>query len=78
MYEAFIKSYFWWCVELLQDIADGLGVTYEELNVWVFVVIHPLITVGLLFWVIRLRRRLRRRVKRRFRVRNWLRWLRRR
>ena len=54
MYEAYIKSYFWWCVELLQDTADWMGITYEELNVWVFVVIHPLITVVLLVWVIRL------------------------
>ena len=35
-----------------------MGISYEELNVWVFVVIHPLITVALLIWVIRLRRRL--------------------
>ena len=58
MYEEFVKLYFWWCVRLLQEISKWMGISYEELNVWVFVIIHPLITVILIVWVFRLRRRI--------------------
>ena len=36
-----IDSVFDWCVLLLFDIADRLGLTYEEVNVWLFVIIGP-------------------------------------
>ena len=58
MYQAAINAYFSWCVQLLYDMSAWIGITYEELNVWVFVVIHPLITVCLVYWVFTLRRRL--------------------
>ena len=59
MYSAAINDYFAWCVQLLYDISGLMNISYEELNVWVFVVIHPLITLALAFWVARLRRQLR-------------------
>ena len=31
-----------WCVYALFDLADLLGITYEEINVWLFVVALPL------------------------------------
>ena len=31
-----------WCVRLLYIIADIFGVTYEEINIWLFVIIGPL------------------------------------
>ena len=31
-----------WCVKLLYLIADILGFTYEEINIWLFVIISPL------------------------------------
>lgn len=31
-----------WCVRLLYEIAGWLGITYEEINVWLFVVIVPI------------------------------------
>lgn len=37
------------CVQLLIDSADFCGVTYKEMNVIVFVFIHPLLTVALFF-----------------------------
>ena len=43
------------CVILLIDTARFLGITYEEINVWFFVVIWPLVSLILFAEVIRLR-----------------------
>ena len=43
------------CVILLIDTAKYLGITYEEINVWLFVVIWPLVSLVLFAEVIRLR-----------------------
>ena len=43
------------CVKLLIDSAQFLGITYEEINVWLFVVIWPLLSLVLFAEVIRLR-----------------------
>lgn len=32
-----------WCVRLLYEIASWLGITYEEINVWLFVVFMPVV-----------------------------------
>ncbi|MEE2698156.1 MAG: hypothetical protein VX923_00495 [Pseudomonadota bacterium] len=56
MYDELIKGYYWWCVQMLVDISKWMGITYEELNVWVFVIIHPLITIILILWVFRLKK----------------------
>ena len=37
-----------------------MDITYESLNIWVFVVVHPVITMVLVLWVIKLRARLKR------------------
>ena len=42
-------------VELLVDSARFLGISYEEINVWLFVVIWPLFSFVLFAEVIRLR-----------------------
>jgi Na+-driven multidrug efflux pump len=31
-----------WCVRLLYEVAGWIGVTYEEINVWLFVIILPI------------------------------------
>ncbi len=36
---------FWICVKIIQEMSKILGMTYEELNIWLFVIIHPLITL---------------------------------
>ena len=36
------------CVDILRWIASETGITYEEANIWIFVIIHPLLTLGLL------------------------------
>ena len=32
-----------WCVVFLIKTANQLGITYEEINVWLFVIILPLV-----------------------------------
>ena len=40
-----IDTIFMLCVYLLQWLAKRLGMTYNELNVWTFCVIWPIITL---------------------------------
>ena len=40
-----IENTFNWCVNILLNAADTIGVTYEALNVWVFVIIVPVVLV---------------------------------
>ena len=47
------------CVRFLYDISGLLGITYEEINVWLFVVIWPIVSLLLFAEVIRLRLKLR-------------------
>lgn len=47
-----IDYIFWTGVELLKLIASHTGTTYQEVNVWLFVVAHPLLTLAfLLLWL---------------------------
>ena len=44
-----------WCVRLLYSVAHMIGITYEEINVWLFVIILPLIllaSLSLNIWLI--------------------------
>ena len=43
--EAFFDKVFHICVDILFWIADHTGWTYEEANIWLFVIIHPIITL---------------------------------
>ena len=40
------------CVDLLENLAPLAGMTYKEINVWLFVIIHPTITLTLTIAVI--------------------------
>jgi lipoprotein signal peptidase len=53
-----IDTIFRYCVVLLVNVAKLLGISYEKLNIWIFIIIQPLIIVVLFVWVLRLRRRL--------------------
>lgn len=46
-----MDTIFWICVEILKVAANALGISYQALNVWLFVIIHPLITLLLYFRV---------------------------
>ena len=50
-----IDAVFNFCVHLLYDVAGILGISYEEINVWLFCVIWPLLSLVLFAKVIRLR-----------------------
>ena len=47
-----MNELFYVCVDLLKRLAAITGMTYEEVNIWVFVIIHPLITLILLIILI--------------------------
>ncbi len=46
-----------WCVNVLVYWAGVLGMTYKEINVWVFVILWPIFTI-VLIGIIVLQRRL--------------------
>jgi hypothetical protein len=43
-----MNEIFDWCVKLLVLWAGWLGITYKEINVWIFVVIWPILTIILI------------------------------
>ncbi len=43
-----IDAIFDLCVLLLVYLAELLGITYEAINVWIFVIIWPIITLALI------------------------------
>ena len=53
-----IDTIFNFCVRLLYDVANILGISYEEINVWLFCVIWPIASLILFAEVIRLRLKL--------------------
>lgn len=50
-YDEFMNKIFWMCVDALNAWASLMGWTYEELNIWIFIVAHPLLTLFLFFMV---------------------------
>jgi hypothetical protein len=47
-----MDTIFDWCVRLLVFLAAQLGITYKEINVWIFVIVWPIITLVLIILVI--------------------------
>jgi hypothetical protein len=48
-----MDAIFDWCVELLVYFAGVFGITYKEINVWVFVILWPILTlasIALMVW----------------------------
>jgi hypothetical protein len=43
-----INATFDYCVWILNVLADLLGITYQAINVWIFVVLWPLLTLALI------------------------------
>ena len=54
-YHQIIGDIFDYCVELLIMSAHAIGMTYEEINVWFFIVFEPLVfaLVALYAWHLR-------------------------
>ena len=53
-----VDAVFDFCVILLVRWAEIIGISYEEINIWLFVVIQPTISVLLFLEILRLRRKL--------------------
>ena len=51
MSEQFINKVFDLCVDILLYGADILGMTYNEINIWLFVIIQPLIHIIMAVWI---------------------------
>jgi len=54
-----IDTIFRMCVVLLVDLADLLSVSYEEINIWIFVIIWPALTIFGIIWIAILKFRVR-------------------
>jgi len=39
------------CVDFLNWLADLLGMTYKEINIWIFVILEPIVFI-ILLWII--------------------------
>jgi hypothetical protein len=51
--EIVMDAIFDWCVAVLVYWANLLGITYKEINVWVFVILWPVFTLlllGIILW----------------------------
>jgi len=45
-YYQIIGDIFYWCVDILNLVGEKIGMTYEEVNVWVFCVAMPVVLIG--------------------------------
>jgi len=41
------------CVAILVTLAERFGMTYQEVNVWIFVILWPVLTLILVGWILR-------------------------
>ena len=57
---SWVDALFRYCVVLLVNMAKVIGISYEEINIWIFVIIQPLLIVFLFLWVLRLRKSIKR------------------
>ena len=47
-----MNAIFDWCVQVLVYFAGVFGITYKGINVWVFVIIWPILTLALVAIII--------------------------
>lgn len=59
---------FKWCVDFLVALADRLHMTYEQINIWIFVIVEPLVFFIMLFLIVRQRLTINRMRKKRVRI----------
>jgi hypothetical protein len=45
-----IDAIFDWAVIALYEVAGWFNITYEEINVWLFCIAWPLLTIALIVW----------------------------
>lgn len=56
LYDSIMVKIFWWCVDFLDAWAKAWGLTYEELNIYLFILLHPAVTLVLLILLIKSKR----------------------
>lgn len=49
--EITFNNVFYWCVQFLASIANLIGMTYEEINIWIFCIIEPIIFILMCIWL---------------------------
>ena len=42
---AWVDTIFKVCVYILVDLADLIGISYEAINIWIFVILQPLLII---------------------------------
>ena len=63
-----MNEIFKWCVDFLVVLADRLHMTYEQINMWIFMIIEPLVFFVMLFMIVRQRLTINRMRKKRVRI----------
>jgi len=43
------------CVEFLRWLGGIVGLSYKEINIWIFVIIEPIIFILMLLWILKLK-----------------------
>ena len=56
----YMELIFNWCVDVLIFLANVLGITYQEINVWVFCIIEPIVFIYMLTLIIKQNRYIKR------------------
>ena len=52
MYDQLMVKICNWCIQFLRDMAILTGFSYEEINVWLFIIIQPgLIILFFILWI---------------------------
>lgn len=54
-----MNEIFDWCVKFLEVLALKLGMTYKEINVWIFCIIEPILFVIMFIFIVVYKTRLR-------------------
>jgi len=52
-WQHFVNALFNWCVDILIAGAHVLGMSYNEVNIWIFCIIEPvvfLLMLGVIIW----------------------------
>lgn len=52
-----METIFWVCVKIMVVASHAIGISYQQLNVLLFVVIHPAITIGLMYFCLQYRKK---------------------
>ena len=53
-----MDTVFDWCVSLLNSLAGVVGITYKEINVWIFVIVWPVLSIFMFALIVMQRTRI--------------------